>query len=71
MDRWTALTQPLTFPLRVRRFLTEGTGLERVPEQMRRALATREGRFLEILKHRIYARRSSPHRPSALVGQER
>lgn len=62
MHLWTALTQPLTFPFRARRFLMEGTGLERVPEQMRRALATREERFLEIVKHRVYARQSSPYR---------
>jgi hypothetical protein len=59
---WTALTQPVAFPVRVRRFLAEGTGLERVPEQMREALASREERFLHILEHRVYARRSSPYR---------
>jgi hypothetical protein len=62
VNLWTALTQPVTFPLRVRRFLTEGTGLDRVREQMRHALATREARFLAIAEHRVYARRSSPYR---------
>jgi len=57
-----ALAQPLMFPLRVRRFLAEGTGLERVPEQLRNALASREERFLHILERWVYARRSSPYR---------
>jgi hypothetical protein len=52
----------LTFPLRVRRFLTEGTCLERVPEQLRRALETREERFLGIVARHVYARRASPYR---------
>ncbi len=62
MNLWTALTQPVTFPLRVRRFLAEGTGLDAVPELMRRALATREERFLAIVEQRVYARPSSPYR---------
>lgn len=59
---WNALAQPVTFPVRVRRFLAEGTGLEPVPAQMRAALAGRTVRFLHILEHRVYARPSSPYR---------
>jgi hypothetical protein len=62
MDIWTAATQPFTFPLRVRRFLAEGTGLERVPDEMRRALATREERFLDILENRVYTQPLNPYR---------
>jgi hypothetical protein len=62
VDLWSDLTQPLTFPLRVRRFLAEGGGLEAVPEQLRRALETREQRFLEIIEQHVYARQGSPYR---------
>src|SRR6185369_17610919 len=58
----SALTQPLTFPLRVRRFLAEGTGLDRVPEQLRRALETREERFLSIVEQRMFAQPANPYR---------
>ena len=62
MNFLSALTQPMTFPVRIRRFLREGNGLDRIPEQMRQALAAREARFLEIIKHRVYAHPLSPYR---------
>lgn len=62
MNFWTAATQPFTFPVRIRRFLAEGSGLDRVPDEMRKALETRESRFLEILEHRVYGRPASPYR---------
>lgn len=55
-------TQPLTYPVRVRRFLRGGAGLDRVPDEMRRALATRDDRFLEIVRRHVYPRASSPYR---------
>ncbi len=62
IDLWAALTQPFTFPFHLRRFFSEGTGLERVPEELERALETREARFLDIVEHHVYARRASPYR---------
>lgn len=62
MDAWTALTHPLTFPFRVRRFLREGSGLAPVPDLMRMAIVTRETRFLDVLERLVYTRRTSPYR---------
>ena len=62
MDLPSILTQPFTFPFRLRRFLAAGTGLERVPEDLRRALDTREARFLNLVGRHVYARQGSPYR---------
>ncbi len=62
MHALAALTQPLTFPWRLRRFLADGSGLGRVPEDLRRALESRAARFVALAERRIYARGDSPYR---------
>ena len=45
----SALTQPLTFPLRVRRFLATTRSLNHAVADLRGAVATRKSRFLALL----------------------
>jgi hypothetical protein len=62
MDLRTALTQPFTLPLRLRRFLKDGGGLDRVPDDLRVAIATRASRFLDIVERHVYGRPRNPYR---------
>ena len=57
----SALTQPLSFPLRVRRFLAAGRGLDRATADLRDALATREARFLALLAPHLTSGLPSPY----------
>jgi len=62
MQLWTAASQPFTFPFSLRSFLRNGTGLEQIPDQMQRSLATREDRFLDLVERLVYARPRNPYR---------
>lgn len=57
----SALTQPLSFPLRVRSFLANGRKLNRAEADLRDAVATRETRFLALLAHSLVPGSRSPY----------
>jgi len=55
------LTLPATLPATLRKFFNERITVERAEEEIKRALDSREDRFLELVHTQIYQRPNSPY----------